>query len=410
MTITLTSTGVTIQTLEEIFDERLADLATRLSLTTSQQAYIKTEPTDPLGTLLWIDAEREALQQQIILELYESLGREQTGAGLDRIGRINGIERDAAVLAVVQGTATGAAGEFPNGAALSFDDDGSTWTVIGGTDEIDPGVFGYTNPGSGVTINIQSTLSTTPYPGASSDWTISSAFAAFTGFESTSQITAAREVATDAEYQLEMDVEIFARGSGPVAAMEAALLDVEGVTYARVYENTADITDPITGILAHSVNPVVIGGTVADIRTSLANTAPAGNRVHEVGGSSNTAVVYIRPDAGRSVGFNRVAELRGHLRIELVTSTSEEEVPSTATIETSIDNVLSGYALPVGKDALAYPITSLINSVGLTGIDDIIVTIAVGDPTPGTYAAKQAVDLRQQITFDIANDVDYVYS
>jgi len=74
---------------------------------------------------------------------------------------------------------------------------------------------------------------------------------------------------TDEEFVQKRNLSLENPAFSTTAALAARLLNLPGVTDAFVYDNDSDIYDPVEDLNAHSIWPVVEGGTVSNIGQAL---------------------------------------------------------------------------------------------------------------------------------------------
>ena len=109
----------------------------------------------------------------------------------------------------------------------------------------------------------------------------------------------------DQELRIRREIASAASGTSNAAAILTALLEVDGVDLAQVYENKTNATDS-RGVPAHSVWAVVRGGTDAAIAAILYGKTAAG-----AGWYGTTTVAYADPITGQTydVMFSRPTEV-----------------------------------------------------------------------------------------------------
>src|SRR5690606_5767500 len=123
--------GLEIQTVDEIFEERLAELVSRAALNAEQVAFIRNDPRGVINLLLRIDAEREAAMQQKLVEVLEAIGLDARGVQLDRSVELVGGARAPARNSRVSGVLYGTDGAtWSEGSRVQFED-GSIWVLQG---------------------------------------------------------------------------------------------------------------------------------------------------------------------------------------------------------------------------------------------------------------------------------------
>lgn len=390
MTATISETGVAIQTYDEILEEIVTSLGVALSLTDAQTDAVRTSVQSSLGQLARIEAEREARVQEALLAVYDALSFEAEGTHLDRVVRLLGVTREPAATSRVLGTATGtAATVIPNGTRIQYDGDESVWTVVDGPYTIGGG-------GTVTSVAIESEATDDLEPALGTDWTILDAVVGLTSFESTSQPRVGSAVETDASLRSRAATEAFRRGSGPAAAIDAAVSAVDGVTFVRTFENRTLVTNA-DGIPAKAVNVVVEGGADADIAEAIFASRPAGAELY---GSASASVV---DDYGfaHTVGFDRVVDVNMWIRCTLTTSTAEEAAPTGIT--TTVAELLLEQAdalAGVGSDILPWRLASKVDAAGYPGIDNVVVELSLDGSSWST--AKRSVSIRQRAAFSSA--------
>jgi uncharacterized phage protein gp47/JayE len=104
---------------------------------------------------------------------------------------------------------------------------------------------------------------------------------------------------TDAELRARRNSELARKGSTTVDAIRADILNVPGVTFARVIENASP--SPVGGIPAHAFEALVLGGEPEDIAEAIFLTKPAGIQAY----GSTVISVADSQGAGHSIGFSR---------------------------------------------------------------------------------------------------------
>lgn len=109
------------------------------------------------------------------------------------------------------------------------------------------------------------------------------------------------------------------------AGIESKLINLSGVTDAKVYENYTD-TEDSKGVAPHAINAVILGGADADIALLIARQKSLGCGVQ---GTQSVTVTYKGDD--RVINFDR---------------------PSTLTVDVKVTATRKNSAVNVDKDAL----------------------------------------------------------
>jgi hypothetical protein len=399
--IELTSTGLSLQTFEEIHEEIVDAYVEALELTPVQKARLLADARGTIAQLTRIEAEREALVQDVIAGVYDTISLHTTATHLDRSLRLLGMTRTPAINSQLIGTATGTpTAEIPNGSRIQFIDAddlavGSVWATVEGP---------YTFDGSGeVEIKVEAEDAGDLTPTLGTDWTIlDSIGGAWTEFESESQPVVGAAVEADAAAITRAEVEAFSRPQGPLLAIESNVATELGVTFVRAWDNVTDLTDD-DGIPPRAINTVVEGGEDEEIAQAIYRARPAGARLFGLDDGTRVEVV-IAEGNGRNitVGYNRVASVDVHIRHTLTTSTSEESAP-VGVVDTVSALVLAKAEelFNVGDDVLPWKLEGAIYASGIQGIDRAVVEISLNGSAWQT--TKIPITIRQRAAFDIAD-------
>jgi uncharacterized phage protein gp47/JayE len=216
--------------------------------------------------------------QEGIDGIYQSLHLDGAqGVNLDRLVQLIGLTRNAATATTctVQVTNNGLiAAVLPAGTVLQHTATGALFSTtvahniaIGATQSVD------------LRANATGPLEIT----ALSAWTFVTSFVGVAGCTVANAVGGTSGTAQESDADLRVRVLYSAHlpGKGTVQAIKAALADLDGVTYAAVYENTSDtagITSPVSIPLlpAHSFVAVTVGGAASDIANVIYDQKPAG--------------------------------------------------------------------------------------------------------------------------------------
>lgn len=90
-----------------------------------------------------------------------------------------------------------------------------------------------------------------------------------TGFIAAVDAEPGKDEETDEEFVQKRNLSLENPAFSTTNSLAARLLNTAGVTDARVYDNDSDVYDPINDLDAHSIWPVVEGGTIDDIMQVL---------------------------------------------------------------------------------------------------------------------------------------------
>ena len=243
--------------------------------------------------------------------------------------------------------------------------------------------------GSPVTFECTQTGAITPAIGDLTD--IVTTYAGWDAVSNNVPANTGREAESDTALRQRWNNSLYTRSVGMTDSIASALLTLNGVTSAYVYENDQDTTDA-DGRPPHSIEAVVNGGEVDEIGLVIWQKKSAG--IDTYGSQS----VSINDSQGfpHTINFNRPLVVPIYLNIS-VTEYPEEALPPNA--QTMIvDAVLNyGNTLTVGNDVILQRFMGAIYQ-SVPGIGYITVTAS----TDGvTYSSTNiSIDARHVATFD----------
>lgn len=370
----LTTTGLTIETIETLLAAMVADQLANISST------LNTEADSALGQLNAIYAAALLELWELFEEIYQS-GYPDTASGqsLSFLAALTGTFREAATAGTVTVRFVGAdTTAIPAGTevyvvgrpdhrfvTLAAD-------VIAGADEdiaceaVTPGSASYMI--SGEALNVPN-----PPTGVT----------AATSFEN-SVLGADEE--TDSELRIRRELELARPGSSTVEAIRTDLLDVTGVDVAQVYENTGDETDA-NGLPAKSIEVLVYSEsapayTALDVGNAIWASKPAGT------GTFGTESQAVTDGAGDShtVYYSEPTPVTTHMLITL-------DYDSTAGVyitDQGVKDAIVAWSLAnltMGSDVVASDLVTLVSSLaGVISVDGSDTgadssTVASGNPS-----------------------------
>lgn len=343
---------------------------------------VKTDLDSAMGLLQALIALRESHLQEVIQLLYQSTDpRLAEGVRLDQANSLLGITRLDAAPAQVLGTATGTPStSIPDGTRVSvggyiFETSGGPYAIGGG------GTIG-----SVLVVAQEDGEVDVSTLGA---WTILDAVSGFDSFDDDSQTVDGRLKETDTELRARAEVERYRRSQANLDAIEAAVSQVEGVTYVRAWHNiTTDPTDA-NGIPYLAINVVVQGGADADIAQAIWDSGPAGHLFY----GTDVSEVVVDGPASHTISFDRVDDVGLYVRATLTTSTSEESAPDA--LEDLVDTLLLAYTAAnwdIGTDVLPYRLSGAL--AGIAGVDAISIETSLNGVDWTT--TKRSITIREQ--------------
>lgn len=218
----------------------------------------------------------------------------------------------------------------------------------------------------------------------------------FVGWDSVSNNVAAnvgRLAESDTALRQRWNSSLYARSVAMVDSIAAALMTLNGVTAARVYENDQDTTDA-DGRPPHSIEAVVAGGDADEIATVIWQKKAAG--IDTFG--SQSAVTKDSQGFDHTINFNRPIPVYVWLDVE-ITEYAEEVLPPDAVTLITEALVEYGNNLSVGVDVILQRFMGAIYQA-VNGVGYITIKAATGIPA-GAYSTNNiSIDNRHTAEFD----------
>ena len=243
--------------------------------------------------------------------------------------------------------------------------------------------------GSPVTFECTQTGEITPAIGDLTD--IITTYAGWDSVSNNVPANTGREAESDTALRQRWNASLYTRSMGMTDSIASALMTLNGVTSANVYENDQDVTDD-EGRPPHSIEAVVNGGESAEIGLTIWQKKSAGI---DTFGSQQ---VSINDSQGfpHIINFNRPLVVDVYLNIT-VTEYPEEALPPNATTLITEAVLNYGDSLTVGNDVILQRFMGAIYQA-VPGIGYITITAS----TDGvTYSASNiAIDSRHVASFD----------
>lgn len=202
---------------------------------------------------------------------------------------------------------------------------------------------------------------------------------------------------TDAELRIRMDEREQSTGTATKPSIEAALSEVDGVTYVLVVENITMEDDETTGVPAKSYETFIQGGDNDEIAEVIWTTKPAtGNTYGDV-----TEVVIDRNGDEQVVKFSRLYENYAWIRVTY--SINDEEVFPSDGVSQMI-NVLvdKGNSMYLGEDFEPTKFYGVLyNAVAGMYVDNIEIAVTESaEDTPSYQTTRIAIPNTTTLSFD----------
>lgn len=161
----------------------------------------------------------------------------------------------------------------------------------------------------------------------------------WTNVTNTGVVVVGAEPQTDEELHLEQQRATSNTAYRQIDAIYAGLLNVSGVEFARVYQNTGLTTDS-RGIDAKSVAAVVVGGTNEDIANSIAKKSA---NINSFFGSTEVDITDNQGQVNK-IKFSRPEEVEIDVEVNITITDSSQFPASTEDAKNQIKKNIVSYA------------------------------------------------------------------
>lgn len=187
-------------------------------------------------------------------------------------------------------------------------------------------------------------------------------------------------IETDAELRVRQQAELRASGSTTVDALRSDLLKVDGVISVTVLENVLDTTDA-NGLLPHSVEAIVLGGTNLAVAQTLFENKAAGINTN---GNTTVSVSDVQ-NITHNIKLTRPAAVDMYLGIDLIAETD------TFIGVQAVKDTLLAMKLDVGQDVIPSRLVAAIQA--LPGVEEVS-AIRLGNTVNPAGTAKYVISPR----------------
>lgn len=348
----LDETGLTVKTLPEI----TADLQAGYRKVYGDDINLDSDTPD--GQIIGIQAQEGVDLREVLRDIYTARDPDQAqGINLDVLCALNGVKRAGGTFTVTPVSITvdrsvtlkglDAASEsidVPAGVYTVKDDAGTQFALI---DTVTIAAGTHSLPFRAVTLGaVQVTIGTITTP--------VTAQAGVTAINNSASVTTQGvDEESDAALRIRRERSVAGPSQGYTDSIEAAVLEVAGVTACICEENVTDVTDS-RGIPPHSIWVIVEGGADTDIANAIYATRSAGS------GMKGTEIVDVVRPNGRTmeIKFDRSGTEDLYARFSIV-------VIGGGTIDT--DNlkalIVQNVTYEIGEDASGDRITCYLKTL-----------------------------------------------
>ena len=262
------ATGITIETFAEILSGILNGTADYAGLYSIYGPSINVAPNSPDGQMVNIVAQAKLDVLEAIVQAYNSFDPDQAvGVQLDQRCAINGVFRQAGSYTSQQIAVTTSASTTLVGLDAA---PATPFTVQDGAGNQYAPVTTTAIGAAGTTTVVFRAITLGPIQSAANSiTTISTVQAGVTSVNNPSGPTSVgTNEETDYALRIRRQNSVALPSIGYLSGLYGAILNTAGVNATTIYENTTSTTDA-NGVPAHSIWPIVLGGSNADVAAAI---------------------------------------------------------------------------------------------------------------------------------------------
>jgi uncharacterized phage protein gp47/JayE len=292
----MTSSGFIPKRFAEIYDEMFSSIAAIVHPTTGATPFVNATDDSVLQQLIGVIAEQISNCWEAAYEASVQFDpRFAVEAGLSGLVQLNGLLRKPGAYTVITLTVTGEAyAVVPAGSRVSNVDGTQVFATL--TDA---------SLGAGGTASVQArcTVKGEISPSAHTIVLIQTPTVGWSGVTNASVVSLGSAEETDVELRVRRNRSISIAAMSIVESIYAAVMEVKGVTYCKVYQNATMATD-VRNIPPKEVAVVVEGGTDALVAAALFSKLPIG----VIGYGDTTITVTDAYNTPYDISFSRPTE------------------------------------------------------------------------------------------------------
>lgn len=324
----ITSKGYSLKTVNEWFEEE-------------KQLYLdidpdwNLDPSTPDGLKIAHDSEVFGALDEVLQQAYNSKDpNKATGYDLDVIAALTGTTRSQGSASTITGVIlTGVTGTIvPAGTRFRSSTTGSLWTL----DQT------WTLDGTGkASVDLTATVTGAVEANSNTVTQIVDTVGGLTSVNNPTAATPGTGVESDGALRVKRATAVGRPGNNQIDSMLGELFAVTGVRRAKVYENDTNQTD-LNGQPAHSIAPVIDGGTDTDVAMSIYIKKNPGVFLYQAGTGVSVDVTSPNyPDNVKTIKFSRPIYVDIVVNIQIK---NDGTLPSQATLEPLVQQAILEYA------------------------------------------------------------------
>ena len=265
----LGAAGLTIQTLADIISEILDGAPGYPGLKAIYGADINVDPNSPDGQVVNLYAQGKIDVLEMLQSIYDSFDPDQAvGVALDERCAINGVAREPGtytqqyvMVTAAQAVTLPGLDLYPTAPFTVADGNGNQYQLVATYSFLTAGATSLLFQAAQMGV-IQSAIGTITVP-----VTVLAGVTSVNNPAGATSVGVAEE--TDAALRIRRANSVALPSKGWYQGLLAALIDVEGVTQAIVFENETNTNPDANGVPAHSIWCIVAGGASADVAAAI---------------------------------------------------------------------------------------------------------------------------------------------
>lgn len=324
----LTSTGYKVKTQNEWFDDEK-------QLYTDIDPLWNLDPSTPDGLKIAHDAEIFGALDELLQQAYNSKDpNKASGVDLDVISAITGTRRSEGTASTITGLVlTGVPGTIvPAGTRFESSTTGTRWTL----DQT------WTIDASGsIAVDVSAVSTGNTEADANTVTRIVDTVGGLVSANNPTPATPGTNVESDSSLRVKRATAVGRPGNNQVDSMLGELFAVSGTRRVKVYENDTSSSDA-NGLPAHSIAPVIDGGTDDDVALAIYLKKNPGVTLYQAGTPVTidvTSPVY--PGNVKTIRFSRPVYVDMVVNIQIK---NDGSLPSETTLEPLIQQAILEYA------------------------------------------------------------------
>lgn len=404
MAFELTPAGLSTQTQEQLVEEITAKLRGTFGNN------LNTSTSTIMGQLVNIFAEFRGLDQQVVLAVYRAFDPNSAlGVALDRLAAITGSIREGETFSVVDGLLEfSGAGTMFVGDTIQNDDNSTIWQLIG-ANVVSAGPWPEFLNATFAAVVAGPTLAQ-----ANTNWSLVTAVPGLTGFENaTDDADPGRLAQSDPDFRISRQIEIYARGQGPLLAIRGVVSKVDGVTAVRVYHNPSIMPADSDGIPFKAFNVVVEtspsppgSALQQSISDAIFSAMGAGGEAY--GTDFNKTVTDVEGNPQPDIRFDLVDEVDIYVILDLSTAGTEQPISDNLVevVEAAVLEKAQADFSGLGQNQLGLEYVGIVAALQDSGqISGVTVsTVRLSRVGPGgPYFDPLEIGIRERPSFESVN-------